>query len=105
MIRKEIVEPLRALRRGLRRHPDEDVQRLREGVKALELGAEKLAQTRLARLAGPPTDLAPEARLAAARANLALCVGPQKAQGAEAAIIQEALAAFAAANRNVAVIA
>src|SRR5918912_790102 len=32
--RSEIIEPLRRLRRGLRSHPDCDVQQLREGVKA-----------------------------------------------------------------------
>ena len=51
-LRSEIVEPLRRLRRKLRHHPDGDVQRLREGVKVLEIAGEKLVQERLARLAG-----------------------------------------------------
>src|ERR1700749_3970945 len=75
-LRSEIVEPLRRLRRNLRHHPDGDVQRLREGVKALEIGGEKLVQERLARLVGsgrPLTD--PRGRRAAAHASLALYLG------------------------------
>src|ERR1700751_4610379 len=41
-LRSESVEPMRRLRRKLRHHPAGDVQRLREGVKALEIGGEKL---------------------------------------------------------------
>jgi uncharacterized protein (TIGR02444 family) len=92
-IREEIVEPLRTLRRELRRHADEDVQRLREEVKALELAAEKLVQTRLARLVAPSLDMLPEARLAAARANLALYLGPEAARSERAAVILAALEA------------
>ena len=51
MIRAEIVDPLRALRRRLRAHRDSDVQSLRERVKTLELAAEKIGQYRLARFA------------------------------------------------------
>ena len=46
-IRAHIVEPLRALRRKLRADPDADIQGLREGIKALELDAEKVIQIRL----------------------------------------------------------
>jgi uncharacterized protein (TIGR02444 family) len=93
-IRTEIVEPLRALRRRLRQDPDPDVQQLREGAKALELAAEKLVQSRLAGLAGPRDTNAPrDARLAAARANLALYLGPERMAFAEAAVILEALGA------------
>jgi uncharacterized protein (TIGR02444 family) len=94
VIQKDIVEPLRMLRRRLKHHPEKDVQLLRDGVKALELAAEKGAQMRLARLAGRSGDLAVEARLADARANLALYLGPEPARGGEAAIILEALASF-----------
>jgi uncharacterized protein (TIGR02444 family) len=94
-IRAEIVEPLRALRRGLTRDPDADVQRLRESVKALELEAEKLAQRRLAGIAGPSSgETFPDARLATARANLALYLGPERVCFAEAVVIQDALEAF-----------
>jgi uncharacterized protein (TIGR02444 family) len=94
-IRTDIVEPLRSLRRRLKNHPDDDVQQLREGVKALELAGEELAQARLARLAGALGDEAPLARrLADARANFELYVGPAKARSAEATVLREALAAF-----------
>jgi uncharacterized protein (TIGR02444 family) len=94
-IRTEIVEPLRALRRRLRKNPDMDLQCLREGVKTLELAAENLVQTRLARLGGScESGLSVDARLAAAHANLALYLGPETARGAEATVIREALAGF-----------
>jgi uncharacterized protein (TIGR02444 family) len=94
-IRAAIVEPLRALRRQLRSDPDPDVQRLRQGIQALELTAEKIVQKRLASLAGPPgsdADLIP--RETAAQANLALYLGPEVTGSPEAAAIREALAAF-----------
>jgi uncharacterized protein (TIGR02444 family) len=91
-IRVEIVEPLRALRRRLRRDPDADVQRLRESVKALELEAEKLAQRRLA---GPSRgETSPADRLAAAHENFALYLGRKKVCGAEAVVIRKALEVF-----------
>jgi uncharacterized protein (TIGR02444 family) len=91
-LRSEIVEPLRSLRRKLRHHADRDVQRLREGVKVLELAGEKLVQKRLARLAGggrAKTD--PGGRRAAAHANLALYLGRKGVRSKEAAVIEEAL--------------
>ena len=95
-LRIEIVEPLRSLRRKLRNHPDGDVQRLREGVKALEIAGEKLVQERLARLAGSGYAKAdPVGRLAAAHANLALYLSEEGHRSREAAIIEEALYAFA----------
>jgi uncharacterized protein (TIGR02444 family) len=97
MMGAEIVEPLRTLRRRLKRNTDEDVQRLREGVKALELEGEKLVQRRLARLAGPALGQIPaEDRLAAALANLAVYLGPQRARSAEAIVIRDALGHFMA---------
>lgn len=95
-LRSEIVEPLRKLRRKLRRHPDGDVQELREGVKALELAGEKLIQARLARLAGSGSTRAPpEARRAAAHANFAFYLGPGVVRSKEAASVKEALDSFA----------
>jgi uncharacterized protein (TIGR02444 family) len=92
----EIVEPLRALRRKLKDHPDEDVRRLRERVKALELDGEKLVQRRLGSLVGPALgDTPAECRLAAALANLSLYLGPDKASSAEAIAIRDALRPFA----------
>ena len=94
-IRTGIVEPLRALRRKLRSDPDLDLQRLREAVKELELAAERIIQTRLARTAAPPgSDTHPAARAAVARANLALYLGPEMARSAEAATIREVLEGF-----------
>lgn len=95
-LRSGIVEPLRNLRRKLRHHPDRDVQRLREGVKALELAGEKLVQERLARLAGSPcAKTCVEGWRAAAHANLALYLGGEGIRSKEAEAIEEALAAFA----------
>ncbi len=100
-IRSEIVEPLRRLRRKLRHYPDGDVQRLREGVKTLELSGEKLVQKRLARLAGDAdAKSSPRDRLAAAHANLALYLGGEGVRSKEAAVIEEALDAFAARSVN-----
>ena len=94
-IRADVVEPLRALRRSLGQNPDADVQRLRDGVKALELAAEKLVQSRLARFAGPcDASRSRHARLAAAHDNFALYLGPERVGGAEAAVIRQALEAF-----------
>ncbi len=94
-IRTEIIEPLRALRRRLKDKPDSDVQNLREGVKALELAAEKLVQTRLAGLTGSAdAGLAAEVRLAAANANLALYLRPQRFASAEATAIRNAVERF-----------
>ena len=96
MLRSEIVEPLRGLRRKLRHHPDGDVQRFREGVKALEIGGEKLVQERLARLAGNGcAKTCPEGWRAAAHANLVLYLGGERVCSNEAAVIEEALDAFA----------
>jgi len=93
-LRSEIVEPLRNLRRKLRHHPDGDVQRLREGVKELEIAGEKLVQERLARLAGSGC-ACPGGRRTAAHANLALYLGGEGVRSKEAAVIEEALDAFA----------
>jgi uncharacterized protein (TIGR02444 family) len=96
-LRHEIVGPLRTLRRRLKHYPDNDIQRLREGVKALELAGEKLVQTRLARFVGPPReDISREDRLAVAGANFALYLGPERARSAEAMAVRDALGWFMA---------
>jgi uncharacterized protein (TIGR02444 family) len=95
MLRSEIVEPLRHLRRGLRQHPDAEVQRLRDGVKVLEIAGEKLIQKRLARLAGSGAKRCPKRRRAAARANLAFYLGNEGFRSKEAGVIEEALDEFA----------
>lgn len=94
-ISADIVEPLRALRRKLSSDPDADVQCLREGIKALELAAEKVIQDRLGRFARPAFgDSDPAARAAAAYANLALYLGPEMTRSAEATTIGKALEVF-----------
>jgi uncharacterized protein (TIGR02444 family) len=94
-IRHDLVEPLRALRRNLRSNPDPDVQRLREEIKGIELAAERIVQNRLARVARVPKGDPPrDTRVADAIANLALYLGPELADGDEAAITSEALEAF-----------
>ena len=91
----DIVEPLRALRRKLSSDPDVDVRRLREGIKALELAAEKVVQDRLGRAVRPAIgDSDSAARAAAAYANLALYLGPEITGSAEATTIAEALEVF-----------
>ena len=94
-IRADVVEPLRALRRSLGPNPDADVQRLCDGVKALELAAEKVVQSRLARFAGPcDASRSRHNRLDAAYDNFALYLGPERVGSAEAVAIRHALEAF-----------
>jgi uncharacterized protein (TIGR02444 family) len=94
-IRADVVKPLRALRRSLGENPDADVQRLRDGVKALELAAEKVVQSRLAHLAGPcDVSRSRHARLDAAYENFALYLGSERVGSAEAVAIRQALEAF-----------
>ena len=96
-IRSDLIEPLRALRSKLRSDPDEGVGRLREGIKSLELAAEKLVQDRLgciSLVAGAGSDADPGARIAGARWNLALYLGSEISGRVEAAVIREALDAF-----------
>jgi len=94
-IRVDIVEPLRALRRRLKPYSDEDVQRLRDGIKATELAAEKVIQHRLGRTARPVNgESDPAARAAAARANLGLYLGAELASSTEAAAVGAALDGF-----------
>lgn len=94
-LRAEIVEPLRRLRRRLKPSGDSDVQRLRDGVKAIELAAEEAIQHRLAAGAGPTAETDPAACLVGAYANLALCLGREAGRSAEATAIRDALKAFA----------
>lgn len=90
-LRREVVTPLRALRRRLKDSGDPDIRALRRRVAALELAAERHAQSRLAATVPPPT--ANGERGSAAAANLALYLGPE-AQSAEAAVLRQALSAF-----------
>ncbi len=96
-LRCDLIEPLRALRRRLKPHPDRDIRRLREAIKELEIEAEKAALHRLAANAASPDGGADRtARMAAAHDNLALLLGPRATLSAEAAIIRDCLAPFLA---------
>jgi uncharacterized protein (TIGR02444 family) len=70
-----VVAPLRRLRRALKADPDADFQALRRRVLALEIGAERSVQARLA--ASAPTPRGPGAadRVAIVEANLRLILG------------------------------
>lgn len=94
-IRTQAIEPLRALRRGLKTAADADLQQLRRRIEALEIEAERMAQDRLARLAGPALNSEPRERLAHAEANLALYLASRGATGADAATINGELKRFA----------
>jgi uncharacterized protein (TIGR02444 family) len=97
-IGQAVVLPLRRLRRALKAMPGRDIERLRARVATLELAAEKAVQHRLAATpaARAPADSgAHESRLATAAANLALYLGAERAEGAEAERLRRGLAAFA----------
>jgi uncharacterized protein (TIGR02444 family) len=91
-LRRDIIEPLRRMRRGLKADSNLDVQALRRRIAALELAAERQAQSRLAAMIAAPA--AGGDRHAAAEANLALSLGGE-AQSAEAEVLRQALGAFA----------
>jgi len=90
-LRRETIEPLRALRRRLKADPAADVQVLRRKILVIELAGERRVQYRLAAQSLPAAAADP---IAAAEANLALYLGPE-AQSAEAEIVRSALAALA----------
>src|SRR5438067_2323112 len=83
-LRREIVAPLRALRRRLNAEGDADIQVLRHRILGLELAAERSVQSRLAAIVAPPESDAD--RRAAAEANLVLYLGAE-AQSAEAMLL------------------
>jgi len=90
-LRRELVVPLRQLRRRLKEESDPDLQGLRRQVAALELMAERRAQNRLAATVAA-SDTGGDPRAAAA-ANLAFCLGAER-QSPDAAILRQALLAF-----------
>ena len=94
-ISAEVIEPLRTLRRRLRMAPDTDIQRLREGIKAIEIDAERAAQARLAALAPPPSEAGPLQRQADAEANLMLYLGLKAATNPHGAIVRRQLQHYA----------
>jgi len=90
-LRREVVGPLRDLRRRLKTVGDADIRTLRRRVLGLELAAERAAQSRLAAI---PAAAQREAdRCAAAEANLLLYLGAE-AESAEAAVLCRGLHDF-----------
>jgi uncharacterized protein (TIGR02444 family) len=94
-IQREVIEPLRALRRRLKAVGDDDVQRLRETIKELEIEAERVSLSRLAGLAGPVVQSDAGLCLADAGANLCLILGSAPCAAWPAAIIRRELQRFA----------
>ena len=86
---RDVVMPLRRLRRALKDDPDEEVRDLRHRVLALEIAAERRVQARLARIA-PAGDKAGDRR-AIAEANLRLILGGDAASP-EAEALRAAIA-------------
>jgi uncharacterized protein (TIGR02444 family) len=94
VIRTEIIEPLRMLRRRLATDTDADIQQLREAIKEIEFCSEKIALGRLAHCAGRHAiDAERAARHSSAEANLALYIGSDRASAA-GAVIRKALKGF-----------
>src|SRR5947209_5178479 len=86
------VAPLRRLRRQLRDSGDRDLATLRRRLLALELAAERRVQSRLAALAfGERSPRLDGDRLAAALANLKLCLGDDS-DSPQAEVLARALA-------------
>ena len=81
---RDIVVPLRELRRRLKPQADLGVPDLRRRIAALELAVERRVQERLAGSVGAGEDSEP---IAAAEANLALHLGPERAALPEAAAL------------------
>jgi uncharacterized protein (TIGR02444 family) len=88
-IGRDIVVPLRQLRRHLKTEPAADLQDLRRRLLALELAAERHVQYRLAATASAA--LSGTDRCEAAEANLALALGAE-AQSPEASVLRRELA-------------
>lgn len=79
--RSQVVEPLRRTRHALKGIAG--AEKLYARMKSIELGAERIAMERLAPLARAPSAmLAPAGRAEAAKANLALYLGPEAAAAA-----------------------
>jgi uncharacterized protein (TIGR02444 family) len=94
-IQREVIEPLRELRRQLRMAPDTDIQSLRESIKAIEIDAERAAQARLAALAPPHSEANPSQCQADAETNLMLYLGIKAATNPHATIVRRELQRYA----------
>ena len=97
LLRRDVIEPLRRLRRGLKADGEPDMQALRHRIGALELAAERRAQSRLAAtiVEPPPGD----DRGTTAQANLTLYLAAE-AQSPEAGVLRRALGEFMARDKG-----
>jgi uncharacterized protein (TIGR02444 family) len=94
-LRGDVVKPIRRLRRKLKSTPGADVQALRRRVLGLELATERAVQKRLAAtLGGNVNPVGDHERLAAAKANLLICLGAEVAGTPEANRLCAVLAAL-----------
>lgn len=91
-IDRDVVAPLRQLRRALKSDPDPDVRVLRRQVLAVEIAAERRAQARLAATIGRRKPGSGD-RHALAEANLRLILGDDFGSD-EAATLRQATAGF-----------
>jgi uncharacterized protein (TIGR02444 family) len=88
---REVVQPLRRLRRALKGAADGDIRDLRRRVLALEIAAERRVQTRLAACAAGRRRAKGADRAALAAGNLRLILGGD-AGSDEAAVLRGAIA-------------
>jgi len=86
--RRDLIQPLRALRRATK--GEDGAGAVHAALKTAELEAERLAQVRLAALAPPVTVANPAARIADAEANLGLYLGNLPADAVRAALREQA---------------
>jgi len=87
---RDVVEPLRRLRRGLKRNSDPDIEDLRWRVLALEIIAERRVQARLAAAVARRRNARTADRARLAEANLRLILGADFTS-AEAAVLRRAI--------------
>jgi uncharacterized protein (TIGR02444 family) len=88
-IDRDIVTPLRQLRRALKDDPDPDLRDLRRRVLSLEIAAERRVQARLAAIVARRRDAESGDRQAIAEANLRLVLGADLAPQ-DAALLRRA---------------
>jgi uncharacterized protein (TIGR02444 family) len=93
-LRREVVGPLRELRRRLKGEGDPDLEALRPRIAALELAGERRAQSRLAATV-ESREVSSGDRRVVTLANLALCLGPE-AHSPEGQVLDRALDDFLA---------
>jgi len=90
---RDVVQPLRGLRRALKDDPDPDARDLRRRVLALEIAAERRVQARLAASLDGPLKPRRDDRRALAEANLRLVLGRDFGSG-EAKLLRRSIAAL-----------